>query len=55
MVISGVNTAPYAVETPTQGVLLVIRVREASGQHPMGARISASSLYVIEYHTATRF
>ena len=53
-VIPRVNTAPHGVQTSTQGTLLLIGVREASGPHPMGTRSSASSSTVIEYYcTAT--
>ena len=33
-----INTAPHSVETPTQGTILFIAVREASGPHSMGVR-----------------
>ena len=52
--IARVDTAPR-VETLTQGALLLIGVREASGPHPMGVRSSASSLTVIKYGTTTCF
>ena len=45
------DTAPRCVETPS--ILLLIGVREANGQHPMGARSSASSSTAIKYCTAT--
>jgi len=37
-----IDTAQHIVETPTQGTLLLIGVREANWPHSMGARSSAS-------------